>query len=110
MHPLPLQLHVRHFQSYLLPRRTYRLPAGTYDVAIDETREYVIGVMIFIHLCPLMAPRVDNPSTYERVKVRIHMDDAEEYVPISTEDPLNHLFFNEYEGQVRAAIVHEEIS
>lgn len=72
-------------------------PTGYY--AVVAKIDYVIGVILFVYLCHFMARRPDLNNLYGRVKLRINGNNANEIVPILNRDPLNHLFFNEYEPE-----------
>lgn len=104
VHPPPLQLVVHHYESYVHTGQIYGLPADFRYVGTDDDHKYVIGVILGPHLFPLMAPRAGSQYTFERVKVRIHGDIANESVPILKDDPLNNRFFQKFKSlNIRSA-------
>lgn len=101
IHPV-IQLGVHHYESLIYPGSTFPLREGSHLVGVDG--DYIIGVVIMGHLCPLLAPRADLDNNYGRVKIRINGNAIE---PILRRDPLNHRFHTEFPLQkCRPAEVH----
>lgn len=101
VHPIPLEInHVHFYQS--IPYRgspiseTLPLPAGFYDVELDDNLKYVNGVIFFGRLYPFIAPRDVLHNNNGRVKVLINEYCASLTVPILENDPLNSLFATRY--------------
>lgn len=111
IHPFPLLLSNGHQIESFIFRGKFRplrpLPPGFYNAALDNDRKYVIGVIVDGNLLPLTTIAMDphnpyvytKPVTYERYKLRIKGDHADEIVKMLNEDPLNNLFFEKFESK-----------
>lgn len=58
---------------------------------------YVIGVVFHKRLCPFLALKAGHQNVYMRIKLLVNGDSAKEIVPILREDPVNDLYFKEFE-------------
>lgn len=58
-----------------------------------DGQQYAFGVAIRGNLYPFMAPKSDDPNTYERVKIRIARGRANGTVTLENGDPLNSRFY-----------------
>lgn len=72
------------------------MDVGETSVGLDENHKYIIGRVALGRLLPFIAPRLDLPGHYMRVKIRIKGQIADDIVPILPGDPLNDRFFNEF--------------
>lgn len=102
VHPINcIVIHVHHYET-LDGGMVENLPLGFYRVAVDNG--YIIGIIFHGHLWPFMAPGADLKNNYERVKFLINGNNADEIVPILSDDPLNLLFFKRFRAdRIRSA-------
>lgn len=111
IHPLPLKLQVDSYESFSNRGLSImqELSPGFHEVETDENHKYVIGLLLYGKLYPLVASRADLNNNYGRVKLLINGNNANVIVPILKEDHLNSRFYkktgpNKY---IRAAEIPE---
>lgn len=71
VHPPPIQLNVRFFESSIHQGRTFQLRKGFYSVGTDKNQEYIIGVILNGELLSFKAPAANFLTILRRVKLRI---------------------------------------
>ncbi|XP_033217728.1 uncharacterized protein LOC117173342 [Belonocnema kinseyi] len=101
---IPIQVPVLTYESAIFEGRVNFLEPGKYDVAVDETNQFIVGLMVLGLMCPFVERKKEHRYAYVRVKMLIEGNKVVKTETILQSESVNKLYYRKLSRKERKQI------